>query len=228
MRILILNTDIVEYGVLWMNSRMMHELEKVDTIRASVDTLKRVKLPFYKGLYDVMLFVVHQCEPLHLRLIENIRNKMPECRIFILYSTPPCGDQISVLLRQNISAFFQQDTAIEELMKAMQLIRVHELRLVNREIFEALTDHLHSLAKTQHNENPYNALTQREREVLSLLAKSKRNEDIASVMGISELTVKTHLKSIYHKLNVVNRTQAASFALQHAAYQIYLSPSNLS
>ena len=52
-------------------------------------------------------------------------------------------------------------------------------------------------------------LTPREREILLLIRLGKTNKEIASTLKISENTVKTHLKHVFHKLNVSNRTQAS-------------------
>jgi two-component system, NarL family, response regulator LiaR len=58
-------------------------------------------------------------------------------------------------------------------------------------------------------------LTEREREVLVLIAKGLRNKEIADTLFISERTVKFHANALYQKLNVTSRTEAVSFALQH-------------
>jgi two-component system, NarL family, response regulator YdfI len=56
--------------------------------------------------------------------------------------------------------------------------------------------------------NPAEALTEREREVLGLLAQGLANKQIAAALGISEHTVKFHVSSIYTKLGVASRTEA--------------------
>ncbi len=57
-------------------------------------------------------------------------------------------------------------------------------------------------------------LTAREKEVLALAAKGANNKEIAEKLVLREVTVKTHLNSIFKKLNVTNRTQAVLLALQ--------------
>jgi two-component system NarL family response regulator len=57
-------------------------------------------------------------------------------------------------------------------------------------------------------------LTEREREVLALIATGKKNNDIAEILSISPGTVRVHVHSILHKLNVKDRTQAALFVMQ--------------
>lgn len=58
-------------------------------------------------------------------------------------------------------------------------------------------------------------LTDREREILALLAQGMSNREIAEHLIVSELTVKTHLKNLFKKLNVSSRTQAIVVGLQH-------------
>ena len=57
-------------------------------------------------------------------------------------------------------------------------------------------------------------LTEREKEVLSLVAKGASNQDIAQKLFVRDVTVKTHMNAIFKKLKVTNRTQAVLLALQ--------------
>ncbi len=61
---------------------------------------------------------------------------------------------------------------------------------------------------------PISPLTSREKEILQLVAKGSSNADIAQKLFVREVTVKTHLNSIYKKLNVDNRVQAVLLAMQ--------------
>ena len=61
---------------------------------------------------------------------------------------------------------------------------------------------------------PISPLTSREKEILTLVAKGASNADIADKLFVREVTVKTHLNSIYKKLNVDNRVQAVLLAIQ--------------
>jgi len=64
-------------------------------------------------------------------------------------------------------------------------------------------------------DDPRNQLTDRETEVLKLLSKGMLNKEIANVLFISEKTVKNHISSIFRKLNVQDRTQAAVYAIKN-------------
>lgn len=60
-----------------------------------------------------------------------------------------------------------------------------------------------------------NILTSREIEIIKLISQGRSNKKIADTLFLSELTVKTHLKNIFKKLNVSNRTEAALFAINN-------------
>jgi DNA-binding NarL/FixJ family response regulator len=64
------------------------------------------------------------------------------------------------------------------------------------------------------------ALTEREQQVLTMLASGKNNKDIGSRLYISETTVKSHLRNIFSKLNVISRTEAITAATRRGLVQL--------
>ena len=64
------------------------------------------------------------------------------------------------------------------------------------------------------SDNPLKTLTSREKEVLQLAAEGANNKEIAEKLVLSEVTVKSHMNSIFKKLKVTNRTQAVLLAIQ--------------
>ena len=64
------------------------------------------------------------------------------------------------------------------------------------------------------------ALTERQIEVLKLVMEGNRNQDIASLLFISEETVKAHLKHVMEKLGAMDRTQAVITALRRGLIQL--------
>lgn len=68
--------------------------------------------------------------------------------------------------------------------------------------------------KTLNKDVKIDALTPKEKEVLALVAKGASNQEIADKMCVRDVTVKTHLNSIFKKLKVTNRTQAVLLAMQ--------------
>jgi DNA-binding NarL/FixJ family response regulator len=62
---------------------------------------------------------------------------------------------------------------------------------------------------------PREPLTEREREVLTLVAKGHSNKEIAALLDITERTARTHVSNILGKLDLASRTQAALWAIEH-------------
>ena len=77
-----------------------------------------------------------------------------------------------------------------------------------------------SLSKKQRGEKDQNALTKRELQVLKLLAEGMYNREIGEQLFISEKTVKNHVSSIFKKINVTDRTQAAVYAIKNNIVEI--------
>jgi two-component system, NarL family, response regulator LiaR len=69
--------------------------------------------------------------------------------------------------------------------------------------------------QTQEEPRPWEELTERERDVLKGIAAGKNNQEIADHLGIGVKTVKTHVSNIFLKLGVLDRTQAAIYAIRH-------------
>jgi DNA-binding NarL/FixJ family response regulator len=63
-------------------------------------------------------------------------------------------------------------------------------------------------------------LTEREREILGLLAKGLRNEEIAKQLFISPQTVQTHVRNILGKLRVHSKLEAVTFAVKHGVISV--------
>lgn len=77
------------------------------------------------------------------------------------------------------------------------------------------------VARGRHNERSgEQALTDREREVLRLVARGARNRDIARALFMSEKTVKQHVTNIFRKLRVTSRSQVVVYAVEHGLVDI--------
>jgi two-component system NarL family response regulator len=131
--------------------------------------------------------------------IEQIRALDDDARIIVL--TTYSGDEdIYRAFRAGAKAYVLKDTGSDHLFRCIR--HVHEGRtFVAPGIAAKLADRL-----------PAAALTSREEQVLGLLVQGKSNKAIGTELAITELTVKTHVKSLFRKLDVVSRTEAVAVA----------------
>ncbi|HEY6508363.1 MAG TPA: response regulator transcription factor [Vicinamibacterales bacterium] len=139
--------------------------------------------------------------------IKAIHAEAPDARIIVL--TMYSGDEdIHRALVAGATAYLLKDTLSDDLLRVIREVHAGG-RPVSPDV-KALLD----ARSGQRN------LTRREIEVLELVAKGKRNKEIAVLLGMSLETVPVHLKHIFAKLDVTDRTAAVGVALRRGIVHI--------
>ena len=142
-----------------------------------------------------------------LDAIRTIRREEPTARIIVL--TMYQGDEdIHQSLAAGAATYLLKDTLSDDLIHT-----VREVHAGGRPIGDDLKARLNERASQPH-------LTPREIEVLTLVAHGHRNKEIASLLSLSEETVPVHLKNIFAKLKVNERTAAVHVALRRGIVHI--------
>ena len=121
-------------------------------------------------------------------------------------------NQIVILLQAGATGILSRDATLPELSRALFAASRGEIVLPPELAARALTALARGSLVGRQN---IDALTEREREVLALLAQGMTNKDIAQTLFLSVRTVEAHLHNIYGKLNVASRTEAVLWAVQH-------------
>lgn len=134
-----------------------------------------------------------------VEVIEEIRRLDNSARVIVL-TTCDTDNEIYRAVKAGARAYLLKDGPREELVDTIRRVHRGETCLA-----PSLVE---KLAASVSNE----PLTRREQEVLELLAKGRSNKEIASTLSISEPTVKTHLRSLFSKLDVLSRTEAIAVA----------------
>jgi DNA-binding NarL/FixJ family response regulator len=132
-------------------------------------------------------------------------------RVLIL-TTFDLDDYVYEALRAGASGFLLKDRPPEELVAAVRVIASGEALLapsVTRRLIEEFARRAPALKPTELDE-----LTEREREVLVLMAKGLSNAEIARALFVAETTVKTHVGRVLHKLGLRDRAQAVVLAYE--------------
>jgi DNA-binding NarL/FixJ family response regulator len=130
-----------------------------------------------------------------------IRKEMPEARIIAL-STYGGDEDIRRALQAGVRAYLTKDVLHDELIRAIHAVQAGETYLPATVAAALAAGSLPA------------DLTAREMDVLTLIVKGHGNKQIAYALGIAEHTVKNHVKNILAKLDVEDRTQAATEAIQ--------------
>jgi NarL family two-component system response regulator LiaR len=140
----------------------------------------------------------------------RVKNLSPRTQIIILTSFHQ-DEYIFPALQAGAISYLLKDVKATELVEAIRRAARGEATLHPR-IASRLIKTFRSLAPEEMN--PFTALTEREMEVLKLIALGHSNDQIADELVISVGTVKGHVSNILSKLHLVDRTQAAAYAWQ--------------
>lgn len=118
-------------------------------------------------------------------------------------------------LKAGAKGYISKDAGIPDLVKAVQAVHRGEM-WVQRKLLSRFFEQEYAAKKDEEDmaKKPEGSLTPREQEVLLCLVKGSTNKEIAQALFISEKTVKSHLNSIFRKLNVSRRLEAILFAIK--------------
>jgi two-component system NarL family response regulator len=150
---------------------------------------------------DVMLIDLKMPEMGGVEAIRNIRAEFPSAKIIVL-STYQGDEDIYRALEAGAVTYLLKDTLAEKMVGIIREVAGGG-RPVLPEVAERLTGRMFQPA-----------LTNREIEVLRLLARGMRNKEIAAELGISDETAQGHVKNILAKLSVHDRTEAVAVAIR--------------
>jgi DNA-binding NarL/FixJ family response regulator len=175
------------------------ELEIVGEATNGLEAVDRVR----KLKPDVVLMDIIMPQMDGIAATEIIRHESPEVEVVALTSVLEDAAVVGAI-KAGAIGYLLKDTQADELCKAIKAAAAGQVQLSP----QAAARLMHEVRTP---ENPQ-ALTERETDVLSLLANGKANKEIALQLHISETTVKTHVSNILTKLGVPSRTQAALYA----------------
>ncbi len=122
-------------------------------------------------------------------------------------------DKVFPAIQAGAASYLLKDVSPDDLVDAIRAAHHGEARLhpdITRKLMEQV-----SQAKNLPTEIPVEQLTDREREVVRLVALGRNNREIAQELFISEKTVKTHISNMLGKLNLEHRTQLAIYAIKN-------------
>lgn len=122
-------------------------------------------------------------------------------------------DKVFPAIQAGASSYLLKDVSPDDLVEAIRAVHRGEARL-HPDIARKLMEQVARQSGPGHKA-PTNDLTEREREVVHLVAQGRSNSEIAQALFISDKTVKTHISNILSKLDLQDRTQLAIYAIKN-------------
>jgi len=195
---------VVREGLISMLSREL-DFKVIGEAKDGAEAVNRVR----ELSPDVVLMDLRMPEMDGVEAMRQIRSVNPDVK-FIILTTYSDDDYIFSGIEAGARAYLLKDAPREELFKAIRAVHRGE-SLIQPVVASKLLDRFSQLSRrTPSGEE----LSERELEVLCLMAKGSANKEISAELKIAQSTVKTHITNIFQKLGVNDRTEAVTQAIK--------------
>jgi two-component system nitrate/nitrite response regulator NarL len=186
-----------------------HEIDVITSVSNGADGLKAIT----DKEVDIILLDLRMPDVSGIEVLKNIREIKKSLPVVMLTTSDDEKDLIEAL-RNGASGYLLKDMEPDDLVVALKDVLKGET-IVAPNLVQILAK-FHQGDDSEINiSNLISTLTPRESEILELLAEGQSNKLIAKNLGISDGTVKLHVKSILRKLEIHSRVEAAVIAVEH-------------
>ncbi|MGZ4188300.1 MAG: response regulator [Actinomycetota bacterium] len=199
---------------------MVLEQEKdIDLVGEAADGAEAVNIA-QDTMPDVVLMDVRMPRRGGIEATSQIKAIAPHTKILMLTISDEEADLYDAI-KAGASGYLLKEISIDEVANAIRQVHAGQSMISPSMASKLLTEFATMVKKT--DEKPAAAqprLTEREMEVLRLVAKGRNNRDIAKELFISENTVKNHIRNILEKLHLHSRMQAVVYAVREKLLEI--------
>lgn len=193
---------------------LLSEDERVDVVGQALDGSDAVKQAL-RLKPDVVLMDIKMPNLDGIEATRQIVEALPETKVLIL-TTFESDSQVIQALKAGASGYVLKDSSVTAIVSSIVAVmsgeRVMASAVANR-VLEMLTG-------TTTPKEFYDGLTNREIEILKLLASGMANKQIAYRLKISEKTVRNHVSNTYEKLGIYDRSQAVLYAVKKGLVEV--------
>jgi DNA-binding NarL/FixJ family response regulator len=183
------------------------ELGTPSTILEQLSTLSSVTEDKENTPRETLLLLIDTAGLAPKRVLEELKNKNLCSNNVVAFFNLKRGLGIEQeAIRKGLRGFFYDNEGLALLLKGIRVLFDGQVWLSREILVEAV---INGQDRKPSNIHEKTDLTQRELEVLALIATGANNKEVAEKLFISENTVKTHIYNIFRKINVPNRLQAA-------------------
>jgi len=192
---------------------LLRDAERIEVVGLAADGQEAVAL-VARRRPDVVLLDLNMPRLGGIEACAVLRHRHPEIEVLVLTVSEHEPD-LYAALRVGAAGYLLKDMPPSELIDAVLRAGQGDARIAPLMARRMLADLDPAGTPPTHRGDPLAELSDREREVLSLIAEGLRNREIAARLVLSEATVKTHVRHVLEKLRFRNRAEAAAFAARH-------------
>jgi len=167
---------------------------------------------------DIVLMDVRMPKLSGIEAITAVRNAAPDARIVMLTVSDEEADLYEAI-KGGASGYLLKDASTDEVAQAVRVVADGQ-SLISPSMAMKLLDEFKQMARTDRSQPATPRLTERELEVLRLVAQGLNNREIARQLFISENTVKNHVRNILEKLQLHSRMEAVMYAVREKLLEI--------
>ncbi len=167
---------------------------------------------------DIVLMDVRMPKLSGIEAITAVRDAAPDARIVMLTVSDEEADLYEAI-KGGASGYLLKDASTDEVAQAVRVVADGQ-SLISPSMAMKLLDEFKQMSRTDRSQPATPRLTDRELEVLRLVAQGLNNREIAKQLFISENTVKNHVRNILEKLQLHSRMEAVMYAVREKLLEI--------
>jgi DNA-binding NarL/FixJ family response regulator len=167
---------------------------------------------------DVVLLDIRMPKRSGIEACLAIKEAVPSAKIIILTVSDEEADLYEAV-KSGASGYLLKDSSIEEVAQAIRVVADGQ-SLISPSMAIKLLDEFKQMSRSDRQQVPTPRLTERELEVLKLVAHGLNNREIAKRLFISENTVKNHVRNILEKLQLHSRIDAVMYAVREKLFDV--------
>jgi DNA-binding NarL/FixJ family response regulator len=171
---------------------------------------------------DIVLMDLYMPKKDGLEVTDILRKEAPQVKVLIL-SMQGTRDSVLRIIRAGARGYVLKDAPPDELVRAIETVQAGEAFFSQPVAQIALNQYVSESDKA----DPLSKLSEREREVLGLIAEGKSNKEIAMLLGIGVRTTETHRERIMRKLDIHSVAGLTKFAIAHGIVSLEEGPKRL-
>lgn len=199
------DSEVVRMGLktLLESDPSLHLVGEAGSVAAAVDVALQAKP-------DLVLLDIRLPDGTGFDACRRILEKLPDTRVLILTSVAE-ETMVDDAIRAGANGYLLKEVNGRVLVQA-----IHDVAAGKSILDPAITERVLSIIRSNApgTRSTLDALSPQERRVLALIAEGRTNKEVAAEMGLAEKTVKNYLSTVFEKLHVSRRSQAAALYVQ--------------